>query len=97
MGGDPRDSALKAVRARVYNAWMLNLRIYAILKMINESIQFLNENYDQCKKAQSTFYLSLKSMRIFDFLRSDPRFHEIMAKHKKLYEQNLKKYGDSDL
>jgi tetratricopeptide (TPR) repeat protein len=42
-------------------------------------------------------YLSLNENPLYDHLRDDPRFHALLSKHKKLYEKNLKKYGESEL
>jgi hypothetical protein len=42
-------------------------------------------------------YDFLKSNPSFETVRSDPRFQEILAKHKELYEENLEKYGDIDI
>jgi tetratricopeptide (TPR) repeat protein len=33
----------------------------------------------------------------YKVLHNDPRFQEILAKHKELYEENLRKYGDIDI
>ena len=42
-------------------------------------------------------YLEFMNNPLFNFLHSDPRFHEILAKHKEVYEENLAKYGDIDI
>jgi hypothetical protein len=65
--------------------------------MSDETIQYLNEDFDRVKNTKSTWYLGLKYWPIYDFLRPDSRFQEILAKHKELYEENLAKYGDIDL
>ncbi len=38
-----------------------------------------------------------KYQLVLEKIRSDPRFQEILAKHKELYEENLAKYGDLDI
>jgi serine/threonine protein kinase len=65
--------------------------IYRLLEMSDETIQYLNEDFDRVKNAKSTWYLGLKYWPIYDFLRPDPRFQEILAKHRELYEENLRK------
>lgn len=40
-------------------------------------------------------YLSLKNLAIYDSLRDDPRFVEILEKEKRRYEEYLRKYGDN--
>jgi len=70
--------------------------IYCILKMKEEVIQELNEGFESNKQHQYSRYLVLKNHPLYDFLRSDPRFQEILAKQKKIYEENVEKYGDID-
>jgi hypothetical protein len=41
-------------------------------------------------------YLQLKNNIFLKDVRNDPRFQKILAKHKDLYEENLRKYGDID-
>ena len=69
-------------------------RLYLLLKMREEVIQYLNEDFEILKKSEGSRYLWLKNQPLCDFLRSDPRFQEIIAEHKKIYKENLKKYGD---
>jgi tetratricopeptide (TPR) repeat protein len=73
------------------------LRIFLFLKMNEESIQYLNEDFERKKKLEKSWYLRLNNHILYDFLRPDPRFQEILAKHKELYEENLAKYGDIDI
>jgi len=70
---------------------------YSILGMKDEAISILQDRIERNKKTNSSSYLFLKNNAIYDSLRSDPRFHEILAKHKEIYEENLKKYGDIDI
>ena len=42
-------------------------------------------------------YLTYLNHPHYKILHNDPRFQELLAKHKELYEENLKKYGDIDL
>jgi TolB-like protein/Tfp pilus assembly protein PilF len=72
-------------------------RLYLLLKMREEVIQYLNEDFEILKKSEGSRYLWLKNQPLCDFLRSDPRFQEILATHKEIYEENLAKYGDIDI
>jgi tetratricopeptide (TPR) repeat protein len=73
------------------------LRIYLLLKMSEESIQYLNEDFERKKKLEESWYLRLKNHQLYDFLHSDPRFQKMLAKHKEIYEENLEKYWDIDI
>ena len=69
-------------------------RIYLLLEMKDESLQFMNEFFDEVLKWKISFYTGTTNMPTYDFLRDDPRFQEILAKHKEVYDENLRKYGD---
>ncbi len=73
------------------------LNSYLILEMREEAINLLFEAFEQQKRVDSPLYLSMKNQARFNILRSDPRFQEILAKHKEIYEENLTKYGDIDI
>ena len=64
--------------------------------MKDEAISLLFKTFERQKRVDSPLYLSLKNQARFDILRSDSRFQEILAKHKKMYDENLKKYGEID-
>jgi TolB-like protein/Tfp pilus assembly protein PilF len=69
--------------------------IYAVLSMIDSSIDYLNDLFnDRWAQIEESRYIELKMNPLLDNLRSDPRFREILAKHKELYEENLHKYAD---
>jgi TolB-like protein/Tfp pilus assembly protein PilF len=70
------------------------LNSYLILEMREEAINLMFETFEQQKRVDSPLYISMKNQERFDILRSDPRFQEILSKHKELYEENLRKYGD---
>ena len=73
----------------------LNIYIFALAEMKDE---FFNcSSWGIYEKMGISYYFHLKNNRVFDTVRSDPRFQEILAKHKELYEENLKKYGDLEL
>ena len=71
--------------------------VYRFLKMKDEVIQYLNDDFERKKNEQGSWYLWFINHPSYGFLRSDPRFQEILAKHKKLYEENLRKYGNIEL
>ncbi len=74
-----------------------NLRLYLYLGMKEEAISILQDRFEEEKKEGLSRFLRLKNDTLYDKIRSDPRFQEILAKHKELYEENLKKYGDIDI
>ena len=65
--------------------------------MNNEAIKYLYEMTERSKKTKQSKYLLLQNFIIFDNLRADPGFQEILTKHKEWYEDNLKKYSDLEL
>jgi TolB-like protein/Tfp pilus assembly protein PilF len=73
------------------------LDICLILKLKEKSLQIMNDLFNGHKKRKKSLYLHLKNHPSYNFLRSDPRFQEILAKHKEIYEENLRKYGDIDI
>jgi serine/threonine protein kinase/tetratricopeptide (TPR) repeat protein len=75
-------------------AGFLRMRLYDHFKMNDEFIQFLQEDFARRKKIEQSWYLWLKSAALFDNLRSDSRFQDLLEKHKQLYEANSKKYKD---
>ena len=76
------------------SADLLIMRLYNHFGMYDEFIQYLNVDFARCKKIEQSWYLFLKNHSLFDHLRSDPRFQEVLEKHKQLYEENVKKYKD---
>lgn len=72
------------------------IMIFLYLKMDEEAIQHLKNSSKQLKQSKRSEYLYLKNHPIYDFLRSDLRFQEIMIKHKEVYDENLRKYGAID-
>jgi adenylate cyclase len=67
------------------------------LELADESIVYLEKKSQKMKQKQASKYLTLKNLPMYDFLRSDQRFQEILDLHKTLYEQNLEKFGDIEL
>ena len=68
--------------------------IYAVLGMKDEAINDMNEWNNRWSKIERSRYIAFKISPFIDNLRTDPRFQEIMVKHKKLYDENLRRYGD---
>jgi hypothetical protein len=64
--------------------------IFLYLKMDEEAIRYLKNSSKQIKQSKRSMYLYLKNHPIYDFLRPDPRFQEIVIKHKKVYDENLR-------
>jgi serine/threonine protein kinase/tetratricopeptide (TPR) repeat protein len=75
----------------------MKARIYPFLEMKEEFFQFIVEDSQLAKKRKGSNYLWYKNNPIHDFLRSDPHFQKILAEHKELYDENLKKYGDLEV
>ena len=72
-------------------------RINTLLENSEEVIQYLNDKFELDTKLDYSRYIWLNKNPINYFLHSDPRFQEILAKHKEIYEENLAKYGDIDI
>jgi tetratricopeptide (TPR) repeat protein len=64
--------------------------IFLYLKMDEEAIRYLKNSSKQIKKSKRSNYLFLNNHPIYDFLRPDPRFQEILIKHKEVYDENLR-------
>ncbi len=86
-----REKALNIDLPRYYK-----LLIYLLLEMKEESLNLLDDD-SRLQKLRRSNYNQMTDSPICDFLRDDPRFQEILAKHKELYEENLRKYGDIDI
>jgi TolB-like protein/Flp pilus assembly protein TadD len=71
-------------------------RLYQLLKMKDEIINYLNRDFEHLREIKRSWYLELMNSPAYEFLHSDPRFQEILAKHKEIYYENLRKYGDID-
>ncbi len=68
--------------------------ILSRVKGLEPLFKFMNEFFDEVLKWKISFYTGTTNMPTYDFLRDDPRFQEILAKHKEVYDENLRKYGD---
>ena len=73
--------------------------VYILLGMQDQAIRQLNMQHKNGWPLGITGprhgnYLSLKSLAIYDSLRDDPRFIEILKKEKQRYEELVQKYGE---
>jgi TolB-like protein/Tfp pilus assembly protein PilF len=74
----------------------LHATVYNLLGMDEDLFRVLNKGYQEAYERKRSSYLGLKNNPLYKSLQSDPRFQEILAKHKEIYEENLKKYGNID-
>jgi non-specific serine/threonine protein kinase len=74
-----------------------NMQVFSLLGMKDEAVQFMENTLDRDKKSETSYYLLYKTNPCYDKLRDDPRFDEMLEKHKQVYEEIVKKYGDLDL
>ncbi len=71
--------------------------VYAVLNMNDAAIDYLNALFgDHLVRMEESRYIELAVNPLLKNLRANPRFQEILANHKKLYDENLKKYGKID-
>ena len=90
--------ATKGDKEKAFESWKHRTEnIYALLGMKEEAIQVLSDFSERCIKRETSLYKYLKNDLTLENIRSDPRFQEILGKHKQLYEENLRKYGDIEL
>ena len=89
--------AMKGEKEKAFKLYKGNFApIYSILGKTDKAMKILNEYYENALKQKQSQYLWLKTDNAFDNIRSDPRFQELLAKHKELYDENMRKYGDMD-
>jgi serine/threonine protein kinase/Tfp pilus assembly protein PilF len=70
-------------------------RIYALLGMQEEAIDYIEKVISTGKYYVFQYsYLPLLNSPIYKPLQDHPRFKEILAKQKKIYDERIKKYGD---
>jgi tetratricopeptide (TPR) repeat protein len=74
-----------------------SMAVYSLLGMKEEAISIGTEWSERQLLQKFSRYYFLKNHPYYENIRSDSRFQEIVAKHKKLYEENLAKYGDVDI
>ena len=71
-----------------------NLQIFSLLGMTEEAIAFLQNTLDRNRRLDQSYYWLYKMNPIYEKARDDPRFQKYLEEHKKMYEENLKKYGN---
>jgi non-specific serine/threonine protein kinase len=76
--------------------WFYRMIIYSLLEMEEQAINVLQNEFEEHKRNEEGHYW-LRNLPYFQNLLPNPRFQEILAKHKELYEENLEKYGDIDI
>ena len=89
-----KEKALNANKAR---NGKLGPEVCALLDMKEEAVSILIERCERQFKMRFSMYYTLKTNPCYANIRDDLRFQEILTKHKKLYEENLQKYGDIDI
>jgi tetratricopeptide (TPR) repeat protein len=70
-----------------------NIEVLALLGMKDEAIDLLDEEILKRKIMPYIYYLDMLNNPFYDNLRENPRFHAIIQREKKLYEEHIKKYG----
>lgn len=90
-----------------FNSWLLakegkesfsklsggGLELYSLLNMKEEALSLLDSINTTTNYFDSFSYLALKNLKVYDFIRDEPEFHEIIAKAKKVHEERVAKYG----
>jgi TolB-like protein/serine/threonine protein kinase/Tfp pilus assembly protein PilF len=74
-----------------------SILLYSLLVMTDEAMSMVPQWSENRLIQKSSRYYFLKNHPFYDNIRTDPRFQEILTKHKKIYEENLSKYGDIDI
>ena len=70
-----------------------NMTLYSILNMNEEAISLVSSMSIAKEYCVQWSYTSLKNNQVFDFIRDEPKFEEILAKAKKIHEERVAKYG----
>ena len=95
MQGDSVN-ALRLFKSTGMNGWA-KVIIFSVLNKKNAAILLMMKpQFAEYLRAPRSRYLELKNLRWYDIFRSDPRFQKILANHKKIYDENIAKYGDTD-
>jgi len=71
-----------------------NLQILGLLGMNKEAREFYKYAIEQEKNAKVSYYWLYKTNSCYDKLRYDQQFQKYLKEHKKIYEKNLRNYGD---
>jgi serine/threonine protein kinase len=89
-----KDKALGKIK---FISWYRKVVVFSLLNMTDESISVIEKRYEYHQKNRMSLHLFLKYHPWLENTRSHPRFQEILARHKELYDENLRKYGDIDI
>ena len=79
-----------------YDASFTLAILYLLLNDQEKAIELIIEgeqDYSSRGISRSNYFIYL-NLPYYKILHNDPRFQEILARHKELYEENLLKYGD---
>ena len=69
------------------------LRLYSILDMKEEALVIIDSLSKEVGYAAFDTYLNLQNNKIFEFIRDEPKFKEMLSKAKKVHEERVAKYG----
>ncbi len=88
-----RDNRTKALQYKLgaHDTMVLHCFMGMNETALTELISYYGQNY--LSKNMSA-YFHLKTNAFYQNIRPDPRFQNLLAKHKVMYESNLHKYGD---
>jgi len=70
-----------------------NLQIIGLLGLEEKGAIFYQNAIDQDRTNNTSYYWLYKTNPCYDKLRDDPRFQNFLLEHRKIYEENLTKYG----
>jgi len=70
-----------------------NSEVYSLLGMADEAFQSLQKEIRGTVAIPYIYYSYLQHNPFYDNLRSDPRFHELLARERKLFKEYMAKYG----
>jgi tetratricopeptide (TPR) repeat protein len=97
----------KTAFEKKYDASFTLAIVYLLLNDQEKAIELIIEgekeyssstiSYDRPVGISRSKYFGYLNIPYYKILHNDPRFQEILAKHKELYEENLSKYGDIDI
>jgi TolB-like protein/Tfp pilus assembly protein PilF len=89
-----KQNALKTYREIANGGKESEIGLYALLDMKDEAIRLLDERQKgEMGTPAISRYLTLKHCRMYDALRDDNRFQEILARERQKYDVSLKNYG----
>ncbi len=67
--------------------------IYALLGMKDKALDYIHKEIAKGKEHFQYSYLPLAHSSLFDSIRDEPRFQDIVKKQEKKYKERMKKYG----